>query len=134
MIPLSSPIIWNSLHFVAISLKISISFFISLTKSLYISNNITHILQHTIIHYTLSIFLSSLIFRNFIILLPKDTSPSHSLFHIQNPPFLESNITHGITQKTTSAATIISSIYYILLSYHLSYTYIHITNTISHNI
>ena len=51
LIPLSSPIIWNSFHFAVISLKISISFFISFTKSLFIDNNTTHILQLTIIHY-----------------------------------------------------------------------------------
>ena len=93
----------------------------------------THITTH---HHPLHTIYLSLIFnilKLHHLAAQRHISISFFISHTK-PPFLESNITHGITQKTASAATIISSIYYILLSYHLSYTSIHITNTISHNI
>ena len=119
MIPISSPIIWNSLHFAAISLKISISFFISLTKSLLIDNNTTHILQHTIIHYPS--FSHSIILKLHHFCCPKHISISFFISHTKSP-FLESNIINVITQKTTPAtalATFNLHIIYLTLPYIL---------------
>ena len=95
---------------------------ISLTKSLFIDNNTTHILQHTIIHYTLSIFLSSLIFWNFIILLPKDTSSSHSLFHIQNPLLRKQhNPWYNTKNHSSSNYNLIYLLYLIFISFILHF-------------
>ena len=119
MIPLPSPIIWNSLHFATISLKISISFFISLTKSLLIDNNTTHILQHTIIHYPS--FSHSIILKLHHFSCPKHISISFFISH-KKSPFLESNIINVITQKTTPAialATFNLHIIYLILPYIL---------------
>ena len=99
------------------SLKISISFFISLTKSLFIDNNTTHILQHTIIHYPS--------FSHFIILkyhhlaAQKHISISFFISHTKSP-FLESNITNVIIQKTIPATA------FTTFNLHLSISYFHL--------
>ena len=143
MIPLSSPIIWNSLHFVSISLKISISFFISFTKSLFIDNNTTHILQHTIIHYPS--------FSHFIIL-----KYHHLAAHKHIPIFfsifscntsllrMQHNPWHNTKNHSNSSYNLIYLLYFTFISsilhfhtyykYHISqYIYIYIYIYISYN-
>ena len=73
-IPLSSSIFWKFIHLAA-----------HISKLLHATPLYTIHLSHT------------LIFWNLIILLPKNTSTSHSLFLIQNLPSWK---THDITQKT----------------------------------
>ena len=139
MIPLSSPIIWNSLHFVAISLKISISFFISLTESLLIDNNTTHILQHTIIHY--SSFPHSIILKHHHFCCPKHIFISFFISHTKSP-FLESNIINVITQKTTPATALATfnlhiiylTLPYILQTYSSQNTHIYLSYIFKFNV
>ena len=115
MIPLSAP---NTLklHFAAYISKLFYTFPSPLQKYLF--------LEHTITHYP-SLILKILkpyhfgqkqIFISFFI--------SHTKSH-----FLESNITHDITQKTTPAASLISCIHYIQPSYYLSHISIYFINT-----
>ena len=65
---------------------------ISLTKSLFIDNNTTHILQHTIIHYPS--FPHSIILKFHHFCCPKHISISFFISHTKSP-YLESNITHN---------------------------------------
>ena len=131
MIPLSFPIIWNSLHFAAISLKISIFFFISLTKSFFIDNNTTHMLQHTIIYYPS--FPHSIILKLHQFCYPKHISISFFISRTKSS-FLESNITNVIIQKiiSTAAFTIFNlHIIYLTLPYILQTHSLQNTHTYS---
>ena len=90
-------------------------FHISLTKSLFIDNNTTHILQHTIIHYPS--------FPHFIIqklnhfCCPKHISISFFISHTKSP-FLESNITHNTNNLMYSLClTFILSISHFYIFY-----------------
>ena len=144
-IPLSSPIFWNSNHLAAISLKDlhvflhpflisnilklqsscchisnrSIYFFIPLTKSIFIYNNTTYILQHTIIHCPS--FPHSIILKLHHFCYSKHISISFFISHTKSP-FLESNIINVMTQKTTLAAALATfnlHIIYLALPYIL---------------
>ena len=92
-------------------------FSISLTKSLFIDNNTTHILQYTIIHY--SSFSHSIILKLHHFCCPKHMSISFFISHTKSP-FLESNIINVITQKTTPAAAL------AIFNLHLSISYFHL--------
>ena len=110
-----------------ISLSISILLHLYYKKYLFLDNTITtHLLHHTIIHYPS--FLHSIILKYYYFTAHKHISISFSI-SLTIPLFLESNITNVVTQKTTPAATISSSIYYIYPSYYLSHTSIYFTNT-----
>ena len=100
-------------HYFASHKHISISFSISLTKSLFLDNTITtHLLHHTITpSYTYSLFPS--IFRKCLYFSAyKHISISFFLF-LTKSLLLERNITHYHYTKVILAATIISCIYYI---------------------
>ena len=88
-----------------------------LPKYLFIDNNATHILQHTIIHYPS--FPHSIILKLHHFCCPKHISISFFISHIKYP-FLESNIINVITLKTTTAtalATFNLHIIYLTLLY-----------------
>ena len=103
-IPLSSPIFWNSNHLAAISLKdLHIFFYPSYKIHLYIYNNTTRILQHTIIHCPP--FPHSIILKLHHFCYSKHISISFFISHTKSP-FLESNIINVMTQKTTPAAAL----------------------------
>ena len=87
-----------------ISLNISISFFFSLTKSLYLDNTYYTHYQSSLPHFN--------ILKLYHFAAQKHIFISFFISHTKSS-FLESNITHGIIQKTTPATAIISSIYYI---------------------
>ena len=92
-------------------------FSISLTKSLFIDNNTTHILQHIIIHYPS--FSHSIILKLHHFCYPKHIFISFFISHTKSP-FLENNIINVITQKTTLAATLATfnlHIIYLTLPY-----------------
>ena len=84
-------------------------------------------------YFSISLIKISLLRAHFNILklhliAPKHIPISFSI-SLAIPHFLENNITNVITRKTTPAATISSSIYYIYPSYYLSHTSIYFTNT-----
>ena len=95
----------------------SIYFFIPLTKSIFIYNNTTHILQHTIIHR--SSFPHSFILKLHHFCYSKHISISFFISHTKSS-FLESNITNVIIQKTIPAAT------FTTFNPHLSISYFHL--------
>ena len=93
-------------------------FSISLTKSLFIDNNTTHILQHTIIHYPS--FPHSIILKLHHFCCPKHMSISFFISHTKSS-FLESNITHNTNNFMYSLyLTFILSISH----FHIFYKYI----------
>ena len=80
---------------------------------------------HYPIIYSLSYSLTLLLW-NFIILLPHKHIPISFSISLTKSLFLESNITHDITQKTTLATIISSCISYIYIN--ISHTSIYFTN------
>ena len=116
LIPLSAP---NTLklHFAAYISKLFHTSPFPLQKYLF--------LEHTITHYP-SLILKILKLHHFA--TQKQISISFFISHTKSP-FLESNITHDITQKTTPAASLISCIHYIQPSYYLSHISIYFINT-----
>ena len=106
MIPLSAP---NTLklHFAAYISKLFYTFPSPLQKYLF--------LEHTITHYP-SLILK--ILKPYHFATQKQIFISFFISHTKSH-FLESNITHDITQKTTPAASLISCIHYIQPSYYL---------------
>ena len=111
----------NFTHFAA---KYTFSHFpISLTKPLFIDNNTTHILQHTIIHC--SSFRHSIILKLHHFCCSKHISISFFISHTKSP-FLESNIINVITQKTTPTATFATFNFHII---HLTLPYIFHTHS-----
>ena len=94
-------------------------FLISLTKSLFIDNNTTHMLQKTIIHYPS--FPHSIIQKLHHLCCPKHIFISFFISHTKSP-FLESNITNVIIQKTIPAAAFTTFNLHLFISYfHLYY-------------
>ena len=82
-----------------------------LQKYLFLDSTITsHLLHHTITRYPSLPHFN--ILKLHLFATQKHISISFFISHTK-PPFLERNITHDITQKTTPAAAIISYIYYI---------------------
>ena len=105
----------NFTHFAA---KYTFSHFpISITKSLFIDNNTTDMLQHTIIHYSSFPHLIILKLRHFC--YPKHISISFFISHTKSS-FLESNITNVIIQKTILATA------FTTFNLHLSISYFHL--------
>ena len=82
-----------------------------LSSSLFINNNTTHILQHTIIHYPSSPH--SIILKLHHFLCPKHISISFFISHTKSS-FLESNIINVITQKITPAAALATFNFHII--------------------
>ena len=105
----------NFTHFVT---KYTFSHFpISLTKSLFIDNNTTHMLQYTIIYYPS--FPHSIILKFHHFCCPKHISISFFISHTKSS-FLESNITNVIIQKT------IPTVVFTTFNLHLSISYFHL--------
>ena len=87
-IPLSSSIFWNFIHFSIISLNISISFFIFLTKSIFLGNTYYTHYYPSLTHFNI------LKLHHFA--AQKNIFISFFISHTKSS-FLESNETHDIT-------------------------------------
>ena len=99
------------------------SFSIPLTKSIFINNNTTHILQHTIIHCPS--FPHSIILKLHHFCYTKHISISFFISHTKSP-FLESNIINVMTQKTTPATALVTFNLHII---HLTLPYVFHTHS-----
>ena len=108
---------WNWIHLVAYVSKLFYTSPSPLQKYLFIDNNTTHILQHTIIHYPS--FQHSIILKLHHFCCLKHIFISFFISHTKSS-FLESNITNVIIQKKKKTIPVAT---FTTFNLHLSISY-----------